>query len=467
MTPAQGVRRLSEIRNSGGRILGLLPARPAGRYWGRVGLVVILALAFALRAASYFENPRPFAGGGLAAEQAEMARNVIDHGRWFVLNPKAYELVKKRQIDENRLVDFSHVDFSRVDREAGVEPVVDQMPGVAAVLVGLWWPTRDKTYSLIQWLQILIDTAMVCLVYWIAIRLTRRTLVALIAALLYAVWWKAISYAHMPLLDTWSVFFTIGCVAAFVWARERPTTWRRLALLGAITGVGIYFRPFVVLLPAALALAASPGKGWKRKLLWVSAPTAIALLLLAPWTIRNYYEFHRFIPTRTGLGQAVFLGSGQAASDESAKAYVQRHGKGKTYGSPGYDNTLLSSATHAIADNPVGYLRTVGRRLRFLAPCLLVLLVWRRWRRAALIPVAAAAATVVPYIFIGDDRRFYLPMFFAYFILLGMAADVVWSFAQRSRLLTGWQSVRPLGRSSRMAPSRPQAANPDGRARSQ
>jgi 4-amino-4-deoxy-L-arabinose transferase-like glycosyltransferase len=344
--------------------------------------------------------------------------------------------------------------------------VVDQMPGVAAVLVGLWWPTGDQTYSLIQWLQILIDTVMVLLVYWIAIRLTRRTLVGLIAAILYAVWWKAIQYAHMPLLDTWSVFFTIGCVSAFVWARERPTSWRRLALLGAITGIGIYFRPFVLLLPAALALVAIPG-GWRRRLLWMSAPTAIALLLLAPWTIRNYYEFHRFIPTRTGLGQAVFLGSGQAASDEGAKAYVQRQGKDKTYGTPSYDDALLSSATHAIADDPVGYLRSVGRRLRFLAPCLLILLVWRRWRGAALIPVAAAAATVVPYAFIGDDRRFYLPMFFAYFILLGMAADVVWSFARGSRLPSGWQAVRTVGRSSRVAPSPPQAANPDGRARSQ
>ena len=33
----------------------------------------------------------------------------------------------------------------------------------------------------------------------------------------------------------------------------------------------------------------------------------------------------------------------------------------------------------------------------------LALLAWRRWRRAALIPVAAAAATILPYLLIGDD----------------------------------------------------------------
>ena len=448
------------------RIRSLLPARSGRRPWVPMGLVLILALALTVRIVSYLENPRPFAGGGLAAEQAEMARNIVDHGRWFFLNPQAYDLIKKRQVEQNKLIDFSQVDFSRADREARAVPVVDQMPGVAAVLAGLWWATGDKTYSLIQWLQILLDTAMVLLVYWIAIRLTQRPLVALLAALLYAVWWKAIAYAHMPLLDTWSVFFTIGCVAAFVWARERPTSWRRLALLGTITGIGIYFRPFVVFLPVALALVATPGT-WRRRLWWMSAPTAIALLLLAPWTIRNYYEFHRFIPTRTGLGQAVFLGNGQAKGDKGAQVYVRRQGKDATYGSPGYDDQLLSSAAHAIADDPAGYLGAVGRRFRFLLPALLILFVWRRWRTAALIPVAAAAAIVIPYTFIGEDRRFYLPMFFAYFILLAMFADTVWSTARASRLLAGWQGVWSLGRSPRIARSRPQAANPDGRARPQ
>jgi peptidoglycan/LPS O-acetylase OafA/YrhL len=61
-------------------------------------------------------------------------------------------------------------------------------------------------------------------------------------------------------------------------------------------------------------------------------------------------------------------------------------------------------------------------RARFLLPCLLVLLVFRRWRTNTLIPVAAAAATIVPYLLIGDDTRFYLPAAFAYCILAAMAA---------------------------------------------
>jgi 4-amino-4-deoxy-L-arabinose transferase-like glycosyltransferase len=388
-----------------------------------VAIVVLLAVAFALRAAVYFEAPKPLDGAGLAAEQGEIARNIVDHGNWFVVNPSAFELLKKEQADQHRLVDPGSLDFADVDRKSSATPVVDQMPGVGLILAGLWWTTGSETYAQIQWLQILLDTLMVLLVYWIALRLARSTPVALLAALLYALWPGAIIVAKRPVLDTWAGFFTIGCVGAFVWARDHPTSRWRLILLGVLTGAGIYFRPFILLLPIVLALVAAPG-GWRRRLLWMSAPTLVALLVLSPWTIRNYYTFDRFIPTRTGLGQAVFEGTGQAKTDTHAKAYVQRHRKNAEYGSPAYDDFLLSGAAHAIANDPGGYLRLVARRARLLLPCLLVFFVWRRWRRAALIPVAAAAATIVPYLLIGDDARFYLPAAFAYFILIAMTLEI-------------------------------------------
>jgi 4-amino-4-deoxy-L-arabinose transferase-like glycosyltransferase len=274
---------------------------------------------------------------------------------------------------------------------------------------------------------------MVLLVYWIGLRLARSPRVALLAALFYALWPGAIIVAKRPVLDTWAGFFTIGCVAAFVWARDHPASRWRLILLGVVTGAGIYFRPFILLLPIALALVATPGGGWRRRLLWMSAPTLVALLILAPWTIRNYYTFDRFIPTRTGLGQAVFEGAGQAKTDTHAKAYVQRHRKNAKYGSPAYDDFLLGGAAHAIADNPGGYLRLVARRARLLLPCLLIFFAWRRWRRAALIPVAAAAATILPYLLIGDDARFYLPAAFAYFILIAMTFEITASALGRRR----------------------------------
>jgi hypothetical protein len=405
-----------------------------GRVWTRTGLAlgVIIALAFALRAAAYVASPRPIEGAGLAATQAEMARQIVDHGKWFVVNPKATKLLRSRQIKLNRLVDPKELDLGQLDRSTLTEPEIDQMPGVALVLAALWWPTSNETYAPLQWLQLLVDTIMVLLIYWIGIRLTRNIPVAVLAALLYAIWPAAIVMDRRPVPDTWAIFFTIGCVAAFLWARERPLSRWRLINVGVLTGVGIYFRPFLLFLPIALALVATPGGGWRRRLLWMTAPTAVALLVLTPWTVRNYYEFHRFIPTRTGLGQAVFQGAGLGYGDESSAKYVREHSNDANYGTPKFDNVLLGAAARDIANHPGTYFRKVLHRARFLLPCLLALLVWRRWRTNALVPVAAAAATIVPYLLIGDDTRFYLPAAFAYCLLVAMAAiEVGKVFASR------------------------------------
>src|SRR5439155_3527367 len=209
-------------------------APAVGRVWSRTGLAlgVIITLALALRVGGYLESPRPVEGAGLAATQAEMARNIVDRGKWFVVNPKATKLLNSRQIELNRLVDPKELDLARLDRSTPTEPEIAQMPGVALVLAALWWPTGNETYAPLQWLQLLLDTLMVLLVYWIGSRLTRNVHVSLLAALLYAIWPAAIVVDRRPVLDTWAIFFTIGSVAAFVWARERPSSRWRLISVG-------------------------------------------------------------------------------------------------------------------------------------------------------------------------------------------------------------------------------------------
>src|SRR6266508_5211338 len=70
---------------------------------GRLGLALVLLLAIALRAAAYFEAPRPIEGAGLAAEQSEMARNIVERGKWFVVNDSALVLLQQRQTQEQQL----------------------------------------------------------------------------------------------------------------------------------------------------------------------------------------------------------------------------------------------------------------------------------------------------------------------------------------------------------------------------
>jgi 4-amino-4-deoxy-L-arabinose transferase-like glycosyltransferase len=299
------------------------------------------------------------------------------------------------------------------------------MPGVAVVLAGLWWLGGTNTYSSIQWLQILLDTSMVLLIYWIALKFGCGRGTAAVAGFLYAVWPGAIVVVKRPMLDTWAGFFTVWLLAAFLLARARPHERRWLVLLGLLTGAGIYFRPFLFFLPIVLALVATPGGGWRRRFVWAAAPSLVALCVLAPWTIRNYAEFHRFIPTRAGLGYALYEGIGQASNDNDATAYVQKHRPGLKGLAPESDSFLLRSAFNTIRSHPLRYLHLIAGRLAYLLPCLLVIVVWRRWKAGSLMLLAVALATIVPFIPIGGDTRFYLPAAFAYLILLTMASVVI------------------------------------------
>jgi hypothetical protein len=390
-------------------------------------LSAIVLLAFGLRTAVYLEAPRPIDGAGLVAEQGELARNIVDHGKWFLANRAAAHAIVSQQSEEGHLIDPSDFDYSRFDKNPTYSPEIQQMPGVSVVLAGLWWLGGTKTYSSIQWLQILLDSSMVLLIYWIALRFGCGRGVAVIAGLLYALWPGAIVVTKRPMLDTWAGFFTIWLLAVFLLARDRMHERRWLVLLGLLTGLGIYFRPFLFFLPILLALLATPGHGWRRRLEWVAIPSVVALCVLAPWTIRNYADFHRFIPTRTGLGYALYEGIGKASSDEEATAHVQRHRPKLKGMAPEADSFLLRSAFNTIRSDPWRYFHLISRRLAYLLPCLLVIVAWRRWRAASLMLLAVVLATIVPYIPIGSDTRFYLPAAFAYLLLFTMVAAIIGS----------------------------------------
>lgn len=417
------------------RLLSIMFARSSFIIFG------IVLIAFALRAANYVMEPRPIDGAGLVAEQGEMARNVLDHGKWFAVNPAAVRALDTRQTREGHLIDPSDFDFTRFDVHASYAPEIHQMPGVSVVLTGLWWTSGTKSYSIIQWLQILLDTSMVILIYLIAQAFGLRKGVAASAALLYAIWPGAIVVSKRPMLDTWAGFFTIWCLAAFVLARARPQERRWLVLLGLITGAGIYFRPFIFLLPIVLAVVATPNANWRRRFVWAVVPSATALCVLAPWSIRNYVVFHEFIATRSGLGYALYEGIGQAPNDTEATKFVQKHRPGLKSAAPEADKFLLRSAVDTITAHPLRYLQQIARRLFFLAPCVLVVFLWRRWKIESLMLLAVAVATIVPYIPIGGDTRFYLPAAFAYLMLLAMAGSVI-ATAARKKLSFLWLGER-------------------------
>lgn len=96
---------------------------------------------------------------------------------------------------------------------------------------------------------------------------------------------------------------------------QRPTP-KRAAAVGALLGINMLVRPSSVLFLAGIALAWWIASGWKRGTAMTAVTVGVAVLVIAPWTYRNYEIQGGFVPisAQDAAGFGVF--NDDAANDE-------------------------------------------------------------------------------------------------------------------------------------------------------
>ncbi len=418
-------------------------------------------------------------GDTLEGSQPEgaIAHNILADGRWFVRNERAEEYVAALTERRHRLIDPASVDYASLDPDGRWYPEIGEPVGTSVVIAGLWAITGDERYVEVQVLQGVVDGLAVLLVYWIAVQLFGRRRPGLIAAGLYALYPPIAWETLIPYNDIWAVDFTIVIVAIYLVVLKSGHRWRWLILCGLCAGVGAYFRPQVLLIAPVLALVTAVDTGWREGLRRVLVPTVLGVLLLVPWTIRNYDDFHAFIPVRTGLWETMWGGLAELpngfemnfrkpaiaaemhrlrretpawdayfkpyvvhAIERHPLAYVEvlvhrvamatalasqytghswmRRGAGDLIG---YKGGLLA----AVVDRPLVVLEDALEPLVFLLAMLGLGFTWRGWRRQHGILMAVVLCVLLPYIVIHVEGRYLLPAVFVYFIWIGLGADLL------------------------------------------
>jgi 4-amino-4-deoxy-L-arabinose transferase-like glycosyltransferase len=84
--------------------------------------------------------------------------------------------------------------------------------------------------------------------------------------------------------------------------------------LGIIVGLGTLVRPFALLTLIALGVALwRAGAGPREALRAVGIAAGIAVLVLIPWTARNAFAYHAFVPVSTNLGDTLCLDNSPGA----------------------------------------------------------------------------------------------------------------------------------------------------------
>ncbi|HWO83190.1 MAG TPA: hypothetical protein VNM38_05300 [Solirubrobacterales bacterium] len=133
---------------------------------------------------------------------------------------------------------------------------------------------------------------------------------ALVGALAVAVYPALLEYQGMLMSEPLAATLLSGGVLAALGAWDGG--WTRWVLPGALFGALALVRPEylgVALLVAIVIAVRELPRGWRRSLLPAAVFLLTALVVIAPWTIRNAAALDRFVPISTGGGQVLFAGT--------------------------------------------------------------------------------------------------------------------------------------------------------------
>jgi Dolichyl-phosphate-mannose-protein mannosyltransferase len=189
------------------------------------------------------------------------------------------------------------------------------------------------------------------------------------AAWLWALFPNAVM---MPFEWIWDTSLSALLAVALLWATlelaesERVRDWCGYGLLW---GISLMTNPALgALLPFLLGWAAWRGPGerrarWKRTAL----AAGMAILCCVPWTVRNYADFHRWIPLRSNLPFELWLGNNDIFDPQArnGRMYITRTEEARTYaqmGEAAYMQEKWELATSFMKSHPGLELQLTGKK---------------------------------------------------------------------------------------------------------
>lgn len=150
--------------------------------------------------------------------------------------------------------------------------------------VGLWYELFGAKPAIVGAIQALLAPLSVLLTWILARRLfDRRT--ALIAACLVAVFPLVWEYYGLLYSEALAIPVTLGVLLMFI-GLGAPSNGRAAAVGGAI-GVALLVRPSSGFLFAGVLAAWVIAAGWRSGAAAIAIAVGVAVLVVAPWTIRN------------------------------------------------------------------------------------------------------------------------------------------------------------------------------------
>ena len=179
--------------------------------------------------------------------------------------------------------------------------------------------------------------------------------------------------AYTPNLLTESLHTVLVLTALLATFRlARSPTWQNAALFGFAIGVSVYVRPVLLLFPCAvlalfLVLLVMKRKGAIRAIGLAAVAMLIALAIISPWTVRNFFALDGFVLTATNGGYIFYKNHmpGATPQDRMIPLFNELP-EFKDLSKPEADRKGYRLGLKWIAENPVEWLTLLPQRAFFL-----------------------------------------------------------------------------------------------------
>lgn len=302
-------------------------------------------------------------------------------------------------------------------------PSAWKAPGYPA-WIGFWYALLGDSPTRIELVQALLAPLTVLLTWLLARRLfTPR--VAIVAAWVTAVLPLAWEYYGLLFPEALAVPLTVGALLVFLGREPTPA---RAAAAGALLGVNLLVRPSAFFLLAAIAAAWIVAAGWRRGAAMTAVTAAVAVLVVAPWTVRNAIALDGFVPISVQDLGAYGTFNDEAANDpdrpwgwrpvlQDQPAAFARAQRGEI-GEPELRNELQDVALDYIRDNPSSVPKAM---------------LWNGVLRFWDVRSPSEALDEVP--FQGDSRTVRATGLAIYYVLLPLALVGLWRARRRGEIV--------------------------------
>jgi 4-amino-4-deoxy-L-arabinose transferase-like glycosyltransferase len=238
----------------------------------------------------------------------------IDGGDYQPPDSRAYA-----QIAENL---YEHGSFDARDsgRDREIQPNSTYSPGLPLSVAAFYSLTGGVHLTLARVALALVSGLAILMAYFLGRRLAGLT-AGLIAAAALAIYPAVIEYQALLLTEPLASFLLASGLLLYFKALENRRFWLSAAA-GAVLGALVLVRP-EYLLPAvalpALALLWRGRSSFRERPLRAGVMVVATLVVVLPWTARNYVVLDRVVPVSTGNGKALFVGTYLPADGDGIK----------------------------------------------------------------------------------------------------------------------------------------------------